>query len=128
MTPSNEKAAGGGAVELPPCPFCGGNAHCHDFRGGAGYWQVECQDCDATTDGRKIKSDAIEVWNRRTDAESALKLQADRIAELERLHGQRAVDCLQKALTTAGITGWPAADVVGYFVNEWNLAALSKTA
>ena len=93
MTPSNEKAAGGGAVELKPCPFCA----CKniDFKQGSTYrWSVAyCTDCGAQSGEVRVQTtgsgpqasqdDVADEWNTRTDAESALKLQADRIAQLE---------------------------------------------
>jgi len=87
MTPSNEKADGGGAVEakaiaavtlvrqLNQAAWAAGNADAEDS------WKR--QERTAAEQDRLLLATLSAVDQLYTDAESALKLQADRIAELE---------------------------------------------
>ncbi len=78
MTPSNEKAAGGGAVELQTV------AHLVE-KGRAFVDRPFLTELAARKSlGERGDGAFINELVRRTDAESALKLQADRIAELEK--------------------------------------------
>lgn len=56
--------------ELKPCPFCGGEAICYDYAptwATTHKWVVECSICGANIPLYKIKEEAIEAWNRRTE-------------------------------------------------------------
>ena len=50
--------------ELKPCPFCGGKAHIHNSV--VGIWWYACDQCKAETRASSYKSDALEIWNRRS--------------------------------------------------------------
>ena len=55
--------------ELKSCPFCGGEAVCHqntmsDYESGW-YWAVWCSTCGASTECHGIEDDAIKAWNTR---------------------------------------------------------------
>jgi Lar family restriction alleviation protein len=61
------------AVDLLPCPFCGGSASLkqdHDYNTGEpnGLWWVQCDPCDMFPDSAwgKSKEEAVAAWNRRT--------------------------------------------------------------
>lgn len=63
--------------ELLPCPFCGGEAHTHDFSWHASqfaghifanpYWQVICSECRAAIGDFDTRDEAIEAWNTRSE-------------------------------------------------------------
>ncbi len=113
MTPSNEKAAGGGAVELQTVAFEAGD-ELYRYEDGIPF---------------RLLPPAGEVAQlvRRTDAESALKLQAQRIAELE-----GALRRLMKSLPTdsdMAAAGWDGSEInEAHDAHEAARAALSKTA
>jgi hypothetical protein len=52
-----------GAVELKPCPFCGGHASvCHD------EW-IACDACGAMTGSKDETGEKVAAWNRRVPSE-----------------------------------------------------------
>lgn len=58
--------------ELKPCPFCGGEGCLqeHIFVGYTNTYGVVCLDCCAETrQFFRTREEAIEAWNRRTDAD-----------------------------------------------------------
>jgi len=61
------------AIELKPCPFCGGEArinHCDDPDNcDCGAFQVICDECGAETILDMVESCAIKAWNTRTEGE-----------------------------------------------------------
>ncbi len=98
MTPSNEKAAGGGAVELPPLPkstaclwVTDNPAHCSLLRPAPNVVNAFPWPADSKPEADRDYWRAKGFWQEPLftaaqmddHAESALKLQADRIAELE---------------------------------------------
>lgn len=68
-TPSGQQA-----VELKPCPFCGGSAliiRCPPERDGQKtLHRPQCDQCGADCGGCDTPSEAIALWNRRTTAPS----------------------------------------------------------
>ena len=59
-------------AELKPCPFCGGEADCNNagfLKNGKPMWAVECVNCGMVTAFFYTDSEAIEVWNKRTEPE-----------------------------------------------------------
>ena len=78
MTPSNEKAAGAGAVELQTVAW---RIKHPSEPGMLGHYPWTYTEREKATRRESID---VEALVRRTEAESALKLQADRIAELEK--------------------------------------------
>ncbi len=126
MTPSNEKAAGGGAVETVAWL-------CEPIPEGWGYrsempdWQLAATAKYVAENPNNPYWKPTESLVRRTDAESALKLQADRIAELE-----GALDVARRVLVAVTDEEWvpvnsSIAGATGVAVDAID-AALSKTA
>ena len=66
------EASGQQAVELLPCPFCGGSAlviRCPPERDGQEtLHRPQCDSCGADCGGCNTPSEAIALWNRRTAA------------------------------------------------------------
>lgn len=58
-----------GTPELKPCPFCGGEARA--FTAGGADWasEVQCRECNASSECHETPEDAAEVWNRRAPVE-----------------------------------------------------------
>lgn len=64
-------------TDLKPCPFCGGEAHTHDFSWHASqfaghmfakpYWQVICGKCRAAIGDFDTRAEAIAAWNARAE-------------------------------------------------------------
>jgi len=56
------------AVEILPCPFCGGEATLQG-KEGARHWYVICEDseeCDASGPDKTTREEAIAAWNIRS--------------------------------------------------------------
>lgn len=95
--------------KLLPCPFCGAQAwlcsHGSTFGGSPGH-RVECQGrCHAMTCYWHTTSDAVDAWNERPDAHSALvealREAAERFREYQSLHA--AKPDMEKAKRNADI-------------------------
>ncbi len=73
--PSDHTPSGQQAVELLPCPFCGGSAlviRCPPERDGQEtLHRPQCDSCGADCGGCNTPSEAIALWNRRTAAPTA---------------------------------------------------------
>lgn len=80
MTDTNTTPAGA-AMELLPCPFCGGEAKLVERRHAEAY--VLCVKCGAVSDECSRAMSAIAAWNRRTASAQHEQLQ-QRIEALER--------------------------------------------
>ena len=60
----------GECIKLKPCPFCGrtDSPHIDRYQSNGCWWAyVECTECLATGPVGKLKKDAIEAWNRRSN-------------------------------------------------------------
>lgn len=75
---------------IRPCPFCGSKQVGFCFNDGNTSMWVECDDCGAEGSGATIQADAVESWNRVSDA-------AANARELESL-----VDLLRSRLESLG--------------------------
>lgn len=57
-------------TKLKPCPFCGGKAKVYETNLGMdcfSWWNVECNDCEASMEGFGSERVAIRVWNTRIE-------------------------------------------------------------
>lgn len=84
-------------ITLLPCPFCGGEAHAHEFSMHAGqfschmfynpYWQVICSECRAAIGDFDTRAEAIAAWNTRSVTAAAVMgyqaAQAERTCGIE---------------------------------------------
>lgn len=71
------------AVELLPCPFCGGRAISHRNPGLA-RWAVSCTQCDCKPLNHcaRTEAEAIAAWNKRVPA-TALTALTERVERME---------------------------------------------
>ncbi len=77
---------GNKALELKPCPFCGGKPYLQaNGRDQKPYWEVVCDNaCDFTGPAKWEKDEAVSAWNTRAIATDFAALEA-RATELENL-------------------------------------------
>jgi Lar family restriction alleviation protein len=57
-------------LEPKPCPFCGGRAKVYETNLGVdcfSWWNVECNDCEASMEGFGSERVAIRAWNTRVE-------------------------------------------------------------
>ena len=78
------------ALELEPCPFCGGSKVRVKTHGSSDYWG-HCKDCFADGPMEPTRDEAVAIWNVRSSAPT-LKAQAEALRE--------EVTRLQTALVT----------------------------
>lgn len=63
-------------ANLPPCPFCGGQAMCEKRnRNGHDYYKVVCHTCGTGTLGYALAESAIESWNRRVKYSGGIRFE-----------------------------------------------------
>lgn len=81
--------------ELLPCPFCGGKAGlCTNDEGdkyGDGYF-VWCRECAAESGCSSTDKEAIEAWNRVSDAVERMKPKKG-VIEIDELYGSEDRYC-----------------------------------
>ena len=71
--------------DLKPCPFCGGEAREEEADDGGKF--IECSTCSACTALHYDRAEnLVSAWNRRRDAESALREMREAIRDMLDLH------------------------------------------
>ena len=72
-------------TDLKPCPFCGGEAECHQWWSAtiSGDYATFCTKCGCGTDYYKTKAEAIAAWNARAERGT---LTAEQVREAVKRH------------------------------------------